>query len=131
MEQRNLKIGQWEVEFYFAITGYDSDVLIDRMFDFGAGIDTMKRALRLMESGSLNTGLTFSNPDEKVAIVAIGPTSSADEFIDSLSHEVYHLAVAIADSLGIDLMSESPAYMVGDSMRELADLVCSMGCKCH
>jgi len=132
MERRDLKIGRWQVEFYFAVDGYDIDVLLDRLFDFGAGASTMRQALDLMDSGGLNTGFTFSNPYDRVAVVAIGPTSSAEEFIDSLVHEVHHLAVAIAESLGVDLESETPAYMAGDSARALADLVCSLGCRhCH
>ena len=125
MEQRNLEIGRWHVEFYF---GYDSDVLLDRLFDFGAGASTMRQAMELMDSEKLNTGFTFSNPYDKVALVAIGPTSSAEEFLNSLVHEVHHLAVAIASELGVDLESETPAYLAGDSAMALAELICRLGC---
>lgn len=64
--------------------------------------------------------------------MAIGPTTSGAEFQDTLVHEVHHLAVAIAAELGIDLESESPAYIAGDSARALADVVCELGCRhCH
>lgn len=129
MIERTLKIGRWHVEFYFAVEGYDADVLLDRMFDFGAGAHSMRQAMELMESDNLNTGFTFSNPLERVAIIAIGPTSSAEEFQDTLVHEVHHLAVAIASSLGVDLESETPAYIAGDSIRDLASVVCELGCK--
>lgn len=128
MEQRNLKIGRWKVEFYFAVEGYDADVLLDRMFDFGAGAHSMRQAMELMESDKLNTGFTFSNPLERVAIIAIGPTSSAEEFLNTMTHEIHHLAVAIASSLGVDLESETPAYLAGDSAMALAELICSLGC---
>lgn len=128
MTERTLTIGRWLVVFYFAEDGYDADVLLDRMFDFGATASTMREALDLMEEAKLNTGFTFSNSVERVAIVAIGPTSSGSEFVNTISHELYHLSVAIAESLGIDLTSESPAYIVGDSMRELAELICNLGC---
>lgn len=113
------------MEFYF---GYDSDVLLDRLFDFGAGASTMRQAMELMDSEKLNTGFTFSNPYDKVALVAIGPTSSAEEFLNSLVHEVHHLAVAIASELGVDLESETPAYLAGDSAMALAELICRLGC---
>lgn len=129
MERRDLKIGRWQVEFYFAVDGYDIDVLLDRLFDFGASGSTMRQALELMDSGDLNTGFTFSNPYDRVSLVAIGPTSSSEEFIDTLVHEIHHLAVAIAESLGVDLESETPAYVAGDSAKALADLVCSLGCR--
>lgn len=128
MEQRTLKIGRWHIEFYFANDGYDEDALVDRLFDFGANVSTMRQSMELMEKGSLNTGFTFTNPIEHLALVAIGPTSSGDEFIDTLTHELYHLAVAIASELGVDLESETPAYMVGDSARELAAAICRLGC---
>ena len=89
----------------------------------------MRDAISLMEKGGLNTGFTFSNPVEHLAVVAIGPTTSGEEFQDTLVHEVHHLAVAIASELGIDLESESPAYIAGDSARALADVVCKLGCR--
>lgn len=126
MVQRNLKIGRWNVEFYFG--EYDVDALLDRLYDFGAGASVMRKAMELMESGKMNTGFTFSNPYDYVALIAIGPTSSGEEFVDSLVHEVHHLAVAIASELGVDLESETPAYLAGDSARALASTICRMGC---
>ena len=129
MTERTLHIGRWEVEFYFAEDGYDADALVDRLFDFGATASVMRQALDLMESGAMNTGFTFSNPYEMVAIVAIGPTTSGAEFIDTLVHEVHHLSVAIAAELGVDLESETPAYLAGDSARSLAETICELGCR--
>lgn len=129
MIERTLKIGRWLAEFYFAEDGYDIDTLVDRLFDFGASAATMKKAVALMESGEMNTGFTFSNPYDRLAIVAVGPTTSGSEFVNTLTHEVHHLAVAIAESLGVDLDGESPAYLAGDSSRELAEVVCKLGCR--
>ena len=124
-----LKVGRWHVEFFFAQDGYDIDALQDRLYDFGASVAIMRQAWDLMENGGSNTGFTFTNPVERLAIVAIGPTTSGAEFLDTLIHEVHHLAVAIASELGIDLESESPAYISGDSARELADVICQLGCR--
>ncbi len=128
MIRRDLEIGRWHVEFYFAPDGYDIDYILERMYYFGAGAKKMRRALRLMESGELNRGFTFSNQLDRVAVVVIGPTSSGAEFQDTLSHEVHHLAVSIAGALGVDLTGETPAYYSGDAIRDLADVVCKLGC---
>ena len=130
MIQRVLKIGRWVVEFYFAEKEYDIDTLLDRLWDFGASEQLMRQALDLMSIGAPNTGFTFSNPNDFCAIVAIGPTTSGEEFINTLVHEVHHLAVSIATNLGIDLDGEGPAYISGDSAKELAELVCELGCPC-
>ena len=116
------------MEVYFAPDGYDVDALLDRMFDFGAGARAMRNAMDLMESGKMNTGFTFPNPYDHVALVAIGPTSSGEEFIDTVAHEIHHVAVAIANELGVDLEGETPAYISGDSLRELGDVICKLGC---
>ena len=70
-----LQIGRWTAEFYFAPDGYDAGEVLDRMYEFGAPADILRRADELMTSGDLNTGFTFSNPAERLAVVAIGPTS--------------------------------------------------------
>ena len=129
MIQRTLKIGRWDVEFYFCPDGYDMDALDDRLYDFGAPAGVMREAWELMETGKENTGFTLSNPLQLRALVAIGPTSGSEEFQDTLVHEIHHLAVAIAKELGIDLESETPAYIAGDSARALADTICTLGCR--
>lgn len=132
MIQRNLDIGRWHVEFYFCPDGYDVDTIDDRLFDFGAGGSTMTRACDLMEQEAPNTGFTFCNPFQHRALVAIGPTTSGKEFINTFVHELYHLAVGIAEDLGVDLTSETPAYLIGDMTRELASTICELGCsRCH
>lgn len=132
MIRRALKIGRWQVEFYFAKDSYDPEMLLERLYEFGASSKILKKALRLMEKGGDNTGFTFANPNEYLAIVAIGPTTSGAEFQDSFVHEIHHLAVAIAKELNIDLDAESPAYIAGDSARALAEVICEMGCEqCH
>lgn len=129
MEQRSLKLGRWELEFYFADDGYDVDLLVDRLFDFGASPKLMRQAMALMESGRMNTGFTYTNEVERLALVAIGPTTDGDEFIDTLVHELHHVAVAIALDLGISLDDERPAYISGDSARMLASTICRLGCQ--
>lgn len=104
------------------------DQLLDRMYTFGADAKTLKKAYSLMDTGKPNTGFTFTNPEEHLAIVAVGPVTSGREFQNTLVHEVHHLAVAIVSGLGINLDSEEPAYISGDSMLALAEVVCSLGC---
>lgn len=128
MKMHLLRIGRWHVEFYFCPDGFDIDTLLERMNDFGSTSSVMRRALSLMEADKPNTGFSFFNPEEHLAIVAVGPTSDGAEFLDTLVHELHHLAVAIATGLGIDLDGEGPAYISGDSARALADTICNLGC---
>lgn len=127
---RVLKIGRWVVDFIFVVKDYDIEGILGCLYDCEARSVDLKRAEEIMESRKLNCGFTFSNPDIFRAVVVIGPTSSGAEFVDTFTHEIHHLAVNIAAELGIDLESETPAYIAGDSARALADAVCKMGCQC-
>lgn len=125
---RSLRIGRWHVDFLFAPKGYNQQEVLEYAYDCGASDYALLQARNLMAVCEYNCGFTFANPELLQAVVFVGPTSSGAEFIDSLTHEIHHLAVVIADSLGIDLGSEEPAYIAGDAMRELAKTVCELGC---
>lgn len=130
MIHRVLKIGRWVVDFLFATERYDIDGIVACLYDAGAYGSIVERAEDLMRMCEYNCGFTFSNPERHRAVVLIGPTTSGEEFTDTLVHEVHHLAVAIASELGIDLESETPAYVAGDSARALAEVICELGCPC-
>lgn len=125
---RPLQLGRWYIEFYFAPDGYDVDELLSRLYDFGARSRDLRDAESLMMNGRYNTGFAFANPWDMIGIIAIGPTSSGEEFIDTLVHEVHHFAVSAAVELGADLREETPAYISGDTARELSDVICALGC---
>lgn len=126
---RVLKIGRWVVDFIFATKRYDVDGILSCLYDAGAPRWVMEDAGELMSEEKYNTGFTYTNPEIHRAVVTIGPTTSGAEFTNTLTHEIHHLAVAIASELGIDLESETPAYLAGDSAMALAEVVCELGCE--
>ena len=132
MIHRVLKIGRWVADFLFCRKKYDVKGVLSCMYECGASGFAMDQAEDLMLTCDYNCGFTFANPDSKRAVVVIGPASSGSEFTDTLVHEVHHLAVAIAAGLGVDLEGETPAYVSGDAARDLADVICELGCRrCH
>lgn len=128
MIYRDLYIGRWHACFIFAPDGYDENAILDILYDLDASDYILVKAGKKMRESRPNEGFTYANSAMKEALVVIGPSTSGAEFQDSLVHEIHHLAVAIADSLGVDLEGESPAYLSGDSARELSDIVCWLGC---
>ncbi len=128
MIRRSLKIGRWRVEFLFVKNKYDVEQISTILYSAGASEMVLEQAEDLMWMCERNSGFTFTNERLRRAVVVIGPTTSGAEFQDTLVHELHHLAVAIAASLGIDLESETPAYVAGDAARDLADVICYLGC---
>ena len=137
MIHRVMRIGSWTVDFLFSIDKYDIEGVLGCLYDAGAPSYVMDEAEDLMRNCDYDCGFTYSRPQQyrfinsrrHRAVVLIGPTSSGAEFLDTFVHELHHLAVAIASELGVDLEGETPAYIAGDSARELADVVCKLGCR--
>lgn len=128
MQHKVLYIGRWTVDILFAGEGYDRREVLDCLYDCGASDYALRQAENLMVLCEHDCGFTYADPISCEAVVFIGPTSSGAEFLDTVSHEIHHLAVAIAAGLGIDLEGETPAYIAGDAVRDLADVICEMGC---
>lgn len=128
MKTKTLYIGRWKVDFLFADKGYDREEALEYLYDCGASDFALRQAENLMALCEWNCGFTFADPEGCRAVVFIGPTSSGAEFVNTFVHEVHHLAVAIASEIGIDLESETPAYIAGDAARDLAGIVCELGC---
>ena len=128
MIRRVLSIGRWHIDVLIADDDYDIDDVLSRMYDIDASYHWMQRAYEIMKSGEMNKAFTYSNADRRRAIVVIGPTTSGREFQDSIVHELLHLSVHIVSAEGMDVESEDPAYLAGDSARDLADIICEMGC---
>ena len=128
MIKRTIAIGKWVVDFLFAKLDYDEEGVLACLYEIGADEDVIRAAYKIMDSEKLNCGFTFANPDIKRALVVVGPTSSGKQFVNTISHEIHHLAVAIADSLGYDLEGEAPAYLAGDTTMALIETVCKLGC---
>ena len=130
---RELYIGRWYVRFAFAQEHYDErEKILGLLEELDATPYILWRVERIMSEDAVDTGFTFTVPEDRVALVVTGPSSSGAEFIDTFVHEVHHLAVAVAKGLGYDLDSEGPAYLAGDAARAFADVVCRLGCEhCH
>lgn len=128
MEHSVLHLGRWHIDFLFADEEYDLKTVVGYLYDANAPYSAMRKSVNLMQEGEMNTGFTFNNPVDKRIVVVIGPTDSSEEFINTLVHELHHVAVAIADHNGFDLDGETPAYIAGGAAKELARIICRRGC---
>lgn len=129
MIHRVLTIGRWMIDFLFVERNYDEEAILTFLYEFDASYSVMIRAKHIMESGKKNRGFTFSNPKLRRALVVIGPTTSGRQFLNTFTHEVRHVADAIAKSIGYKLDAEMPAYITGDATMALAEVVCRLGCE--
>ena len=106
----------WDITMFYAIHGYYVDEIVGSLVDIGIRGDKLERAKELLEKGSVNTGLTYVKDGKAVCV--IGKASSANQYADSIQHEIMHLSVFIAKSEGIPLDSEEVCYIGGEIARK-------------
>ena len=129
MIHRVLGIGRWVIDFLFAVDGYDIDGVLSCLYEIDAPDSVIWRSIHIIEGARFNRGFTYSNENMRRAVVVIGPTTSGKQFQNTVVHELRHVIDAIANSLGLGLGEEAPAYMSGDTAMELFDIICTLGCE--
>ena len=130
---RILYIGRWRCDFFFATgDGFDPASVMECLEYLEAPSEILERSWFKMQPGTFNEGFTWSNGQMLQSCIFVGPAVSGAEFLDSFTHELRHLADDIAANPGINLRGERVAYITGDTTRDLAEVVCRLGCPtCH
>lgn len=109
----------WTVTIYYAVTSVWSERILGELADMGCSDKDYNRARQNLESGNLNTGLTFSSARFHESLMVIGLTSSPEEFASTYDHEKGHLARQICQAFGINPYGEEAQYLAGDIGRKM------------
>lgn len=80
---------------------------------YGCRDDSLKDAYINLSEGNLNTGLTYSNFQNRKTVMVLSLTSTPEQFQNSLDHEKGHLCCHILQVLGIDPYGEEAQYLSG------------------
>jgi hypothetical protein len=119
---RTIHIRGWRVDVFIEDSGFDVTRCLE---DIGAPEDIMERAYGMISDGNPNQAFTYSNG--RRTCIWIGKTTSPEEFINSMIHEIRHLVDHIAEYYGIS-NGEAVGYMSGDAAFLLAEDICEHGC---
>lgn len=120
----------WRVYAYYAISTYYIDDILQHLWEIGLDGMSAKKAYENLSNNALDTGLCYSNYAQRTSIIVIAKTTSAAQFLNSLTHEASHACIHIATASYVDLRSEDYAYMVGDLCMEMYDKVKHLLCDC-
>lgn len=120
----------WIVKAYIDTTSEDAELILDELMSIGADMDVMRMAYKNLRSGDTNTGLTYASPWNRETVIVVSRASSAEEYFNSIVHEIAHAGVYTCDALGIDLKSEQAAYFQGGLARDLYPCIKEFLCEC-
>ena len=125
-----LPLYDWVVYVFIAVDEYYTYEILDKMRQIGADNHFLARAHKNLTDGNLDGGLTYSNPTEHKTVWVTELTTSADEFFNSIVHEIRHLQQHISNAYGIDQNSEEVCYLCGDIAYRLFPYCKKLLCDC-
>lgn len=114
VQEIHLRDWEWHVTIFYIVDRFIADPIFDALRDIDTEEEDLHYVEKVIGQGTLNTGLTYSNPLLGKSVIVISPTTSAEEFQNTFDHEKVHLAVHIAKCNKLDYESEDFAYLVGD-----------------
>ena len=107
----------WTITIFYAVHGYYVEDIMDDLKRIGIRGKKLAKAEENLTSGEINSGLTYVNNGEAVCVIGIA--SSAAQYMDSIVHEVMHLAKFIGKAEGLDPYGEEVCYMGGEIGRKM------------
>lgn len=122
--------GHWKVHMFFDIDSKCTDDIMECLFYSGIDGVHAKHAYENLSRGEINSGLCYSNHENRVSVIVIGKTSSASETFNSIMHEFAHLSAHIAKADGLDNSGEHIAYTIGELAHEMWPYVRPYLCDC-
>lgn len=113
-QEFTLKEWDWRVRVFYIVDLIPIDFIIDELYGIGCDDKDISNAMKVLDNGEDNRGITFSNDKTHESIIVIGETSCPAQFSNSFDHEKLHLAMHIARVNNIDPFGEELAYLVGE-----------------
>ena len=122
--------GHWTVHVFFGDGVESVDDIMEQLFYSGIESDNARQAYENLRSEEINSGLCYSNHNNRESVIVIGKTSSASEAFNSTLHEFAHLAAHIAKADGLDNSGEHIAYTIGELAHDLWQYIKPYMCDC-
>lgn len=104
----------WRVRVFYVVDLIPIDFIIEELYGIGCTERDVDNAVKVLDNGKDNRGITFSNDEERESIIVIGETSCPAQFSNSFDHEKLHLVMHIALVDNIDPFGEDLAYLAGE-----------------
>lgn len=120
----------WRIHVYYVVTEPDAEEILERLEETGCKESNLDAAYGNLTSGELDTGLTYSNAARRESVVVIAKTSTALEYLQSLTHEMGHLSCHIAEHYGLPLDGEEVRYICDGLLERTWPISRELLCDC-
>ena len=114
--------GKWGIVLCYDLDLDDDVDIMNYMMSLGSDDEGAYKAVDVL-FGQENAGLCVTNMALRMSLIFIGDADSAEQWWDTLSHELYHVQQAIIEYYGVRPDTEDAAWTMGYLMRKSVELV--------
>ena len=107
------KYDDWVIDVFYGVTHFNVARIMEHLYKIECDSYSAKKAYENLTSGDLNTGLTYSNCDERKTVMVVGVADSPEQFANSLAHEQAHVMAHIGKAYNLDMYGEEVCYLIG------------------
>lgn len=112
----------WRVVLYIGYTAHDADTVCCELEAIGCKGSALAEAHEHLASDSNDSGLTYSNVQRRVSVVAVGASESQCSIANTIGHELFHVVAHICEQDGIDMLGEEPCYIIGQLCEDIFNI---------
>lgn len=128
MRTRKVNIHGWDIIFLFSFDRQDMESIYDALVWAEAPDSIISQVSENVYAGRRNEGFTYSEPSLRRTVFASGKATTGPEMLNTITHEITHIAQHIALEDEINPFSEDFAYLCGDIASTVSDIVCKLSC---
>lgn len=114
--------GKWGIVLCYGLDLDDDIDIMNYMMSLGSNEEGAYKAVNVL-FGQENAGLCVTNMALRMSLIFIGDADSAEQWWDTLSHELYHAQQAIIEYYNVRPDTEKAAWTMGYLMRKSVELV--------
>lgn len=114
--------GKWGIVLCYDLDLDDDIDIMNYMMSLGSDEEGAYKAVNVL-FGQENAGLCVTNMALRMSLIFIGDADSAEQWWDTLSHELYHAQQAIIECYNVPPDTEDAAWTMGYLMRKSVELV--------
>ena len=123
-----IKDYDWQVIVFYESDYHDANNILWELDEIGVDEYTYIKASNNLRMGKKNTGLTYTNMEERTSVMVLSHATSKEEFANTWFHELFHCAVHIAKANGLSLTGEDVAYVGGELARSMQPIAARLMC---
>lgn len=129
MRTRFFEIGDndWGILLCWDYDSRDYDDMYAIMDNFGLEEKEITESFKILRKP--DTGMTIPDFSSQMSVIFISKTTSEEEWLDTLFHELKHVVEHISLFYRVDPQSEPAAYLQGEIGRQLFPVIMTRLCR--